>query len=104
MSWVMPEEWADDFDPILADWQQASPSHILQFPREIAARGWSNGTLKQRDWWVRFPDKGPWETLVIEWAKPWREVIAIIRDGVVITDMPESKEEFDSFWKIPMGS
>lgn len=103
-TWTMPEDWADGFDPGSAEWRQARCSEITSIAhfRDIADRGWSGGLLQQRDFWVRELPGRERETLVIEWSKPWAEVIAVIRDGVVITDMPGSREEFDSFWKIRM--
>jgi hypothetical protein len=54
--------------------------------------------MRQRDFWTR-EAAGKTETLVVEWARPWREVIAVIVNGAVILDMPGSKGEFDTFWK-----
>lgn len=109
MSWMMPEAWADDFDPPMAEWRVATAGEMLTAFPGVADRGWgSNPMMVQRDFWVRFTPPCPHspaktETLVVEWARPWQEVIAIIRDGVVIMDMPESKEEFDTFWKTRMA-
>lgn len=97
MTWIMPDDWVDDFDPVMANWAPHIGPVREIFPGVIE-RGWQDG-LRQRDFFTRVSgDKT--ETLVVEWEIPWRAVMAIILNGAVIEDMPESKKEFDTFWKI----
>jgi hypothetical protein len=97
MSWTLPEEWAEEFDPPRCDWVVWQGPVEEVFPG-VVARGWHDGEMVQRDFWVRSTCFGR-QTLVVEWKKPWREVIAIIRDGWILTQQPSTLKEFDIIWR-----
>ena len=96
MSWVMPEAWADAFDPPLCDWVVWQGPMGELFPG-VAERGW-RGELVQRDFWVRKTGFGR-DTLVVEWSAPWREVISITRNGYLYYAKPSTLKEFDRLWR-----
>lgn len=96
-SWTLPEEWADAFDPPMCDWIVWQGPVEEVFPG-VAARGWSDGRMAQRDLWVRYTGFGR-QTLVVEWEVPWQKVLVIIRDGYVFTEQPATLKEFDRLWR-----
>jgi len=94
----MPPEWADDFDPLMEGWHPHTGPVRDMFPG-VVEKGWREG-MTQRDFYVHVTPARV-ETLVIEWRRPWSEVIAIVRDGVEYTEQPSDRATFDRLWKRP---
>lgn len=92
MSFALPADWADSFDPQAYGWEVFHGQYETKFP-EVKGRGWEGG-LKQRDFWVSGACR-----LIVEWSRPWSEIITVFRDGTEYPPPYNVRHDFDSLWR-----